>query len=104
MSFLRIAFCSRLEKNQSACLDTFSCRRIGRARRIVERGMRREARAAVIRRVITFEQDRLVAPHLRKIEPSMIWVKGDGINLAGAVAISEVARDPIALVDSAGIA
>src|SRR6266436_994022 len=58
--------------------------------------MRGETRAPVLGGVETLQQQRLIALHLREIEPSMGRVERDGVDLSRTVAIPEVARNEIA--------
>ncbi len=62
----------------------------GALRRILEGGMRGEARAAVLFRVVALEQDHLVLFQPREIEPSMVRVVEEAIGLADLVAIDEI--------------
>src|ERR1700686_2116900 len=84
----------REERDRSG-LDTLAGSGVGWRGRIVERRMCGPSCASVDGRVVTLEQERLVALHPRKIEPSMLRVEGHRVNLAGAVAILEVGRHEV---------
>src|SRR5713226_3888403 len=89
------AFLLGREKGDRARLDTLAGCGIGWRCRIVERRMRGPSCTPVDGRVVTLEQQRLVALHPRKIEPSMLRVEGHRVNLASAVAILEVGRNEV---------
>ena len=55
--------CGGSEKRERADLDALARPRVGRRGRIVEGGVGRPAGAAVLRRVVDLEHQRLVAPH-----------------------------------------
>src|SRR5262249_1378380 len=66
---------SRSEEGQGAYLDTLARWRVRARRRIVERAVGGEAREGSVG-VVALEHHRLVRPHARKIEPTMIRVEG----------------------------
>src|SRR5260370_8087811 len=86
------AFLLGREERDRAGPDTLAGSGVGWRCRIVERGVRGPSCAPVDGRVVTLEQQRLVALHPGKIEPSMLRIESHRVNLAGAVAILEVGR------------
>src|SRR3989441_11539337 len=63
--------------------------------RSLERAVRGEARTAVLRRIEYLEYQRLVAPHLREIEPAVIRVVADAVGLAHPVRIAALGADQV---------
>src|SRR4051794_5236197 len=59
------------EKRQGADLDALARARMRRRGRVLERGVRAPARAAVFERVEHLEHQRLVAPHAREPVPAV---------------------------------
>src|SRR5262245_20814555 len=94
---------SSLEEGKGSGFYALSRRRAGRRRRIGERGMRREARAAVGRRVVDLEHDRLVARELRKVEPAVRRVELQAIGLADAVRVAPLGDQQVARRDAARV-
>jgi hypothetical protein len=91
------------KKRESAHLDALPRWRIGRGRRIDKRCVRRETRAAILFRIVNFEHQGLVAPHLRKIEPTVIGVVLQSIGLSHAVRIAALRNEQVFHSDALGI-
>ncbi|MBL9035394.1 MAG: XRE family transcriptional regulator [Rhodospirillaceae bacterium] len=84
-----------LEKRQRPAFDALAPGRARHGRRVVEGGVRGEAGAAVLRRIVALDQQRLVRPQRGEIEPAMRRVVGDAVDLAGAVGIDKIGGDEI---------
>ena len=70
---------------------------------VVERGVRREARAPVLLRVVHLEHDRLVALHAREIEPAMPGAVLEPVGLADAVRVAPLGDQQVLKLDAARI-
>src|ERR1700735_1750713 len=91
-------------ENQRAHLDTLARRRVGRAVWIFERGVRSKSRAAVVLRVVAFQQNRLVRRHPRKVVPAMLRVVEEAEDFAHTVAIDESGRHTVLRGQAASVA
>ena len=65
--------------------------------------MQREPRPSVLHRVVAFDQDCLVARHLREIEPAVIGVVDALVDLAGPIGVDDIANGEIARPKAFGI-
>src|SRR5580658_6800399 len=97
------SFLRRIE-HQCAHFDAFPRRSIGTAGRIFKRTVSREARAAVLLRVVALQQNDLALFESRKVEPAMVRIVGEAIGLTDFVAIDQIGRDEVFGIDRAGIA
>src|SRR6516162_7176929 len=93
-----------LEKRQCAEFDALARPRIGRRGRVLESGVGGPAGAAVLRRVVDFEYQRLLAPHARQPVPAVLGIVGDGVGLADPVGIAALAHHEIPRRDAARVA
>src|SRR5260370_2065124 len=93
-----------LEKRQCADFDALARPRLGRRGRVLESGVGGPAGAAVLRRVVDFEHQRLLAPHARQPVPAVLGIVGDGVGLADPVGIAALAHDEIPRRDAARVA
>src|SRR5207249_11972792 len=84
-----------VEEAKGARLDALARRRARGRVRILERAVRGEARAPVLRGIEYLEDEGLVAPHPRKIEPAVLRVVGDAVGLAHAVRIAALGADQV---------
>src|SRR6266542_2176656 len=85
----------RREKRESAYLDALTRRSLGRRSRVDEGCVRRETRPAILFGIINFEHQSFVAPHLRKIEPTMIGIVLEPVSLSHSVRIATVRYEQI---------
>src|SRR6266511_3868172 len=76
------------EKRESTYLDALTRRSLGRRSRVDEGCVRRETRPAILFGIINFEHQSFVAPHLRKIEPTMIGIVLEPVSLSHSVRIA----------------
>src|SRR5260370_41041454 len=82
-------------KYECAALDTLARCCVRRTARIVKRRMCRKARASILLRIVALDQQRLVALHIREIEPATVRVELEPVGLADSVLIDEIARHVI---------
>ena len=71
--------------------------------RILERRVRREARAPVFLRVVDLEHHRLVAPHLREVEPAVPRAVLQPVGLPHAVRVAALGDQEIVGLDALGV-
>src|ERR1041385_8945357 len=91
------------EEGERPRLDAPARRRPRRRVGVVERAVRGEASAPVLRRIEYLEDERLVAPHPREIEPAVIRVVADAVGLAHAVRIAALGADQVPRGEAARI-
>src|SRR5260370_29037513 len=84
-----------LEKRECADFDALARPRGGRRGRVLESGVGGPAGAAVLRRVVDFEYQRLLAPYARQPVPAVLGIVGDGVGLADPVGIAAFAHHEI---------
>src|SRR3954471_23857242 len=84
-----------LEESECAHFDALPRRGIDRRVRIFERGMRREACAAVGRRVEYLEHQGFIAPHVWEVEPALSRVVLELIGLAHTIGIAALGTHEI---------
>jgi hypothetical protein len=77
----------RWVEHEGADLDALARGDAGRGGRIVEGGMGGEAGAAVLLRIVAFQQHGLVGALAWEIEPAVCRVVGDGIGLVVEVGV-----------------
>src|SRR5258708_10593938 len=86
---------SAREERQRPDLDAFARRRVRGRGWILEGGVEREARAAVLQAVEAFDQRRLVPLHARDVIPAVIGIVDPVEDLAGAVGVYEIGGDAV---------
>src|SRR5262245_51200065 len=77
----------RSKESKCARFDTFPCWRVGRAGRIIKRGVRGKPCASIIHRIVAFEEQRFIGLHGRKIEPTVTRIERDRIDLSLTVTV-----------------
>ena len=63
-----------------------------------------KARPAVLGRIVAFDQDRFVGPHLGNVEPTVSRVVPDAVGLAYPVAVDQIRGDEIREGDARRVA
>src|ERR1700730_9638289 len=91
-------------KNKRAGFYAFAGLSIRWTARVIEAGVRRHSRAAVVGGVVTFEQYGFVGAHLRKIVPLMTRSTPERERLAAPMRIDQIAGDEIIHADGLGVA
>src|SRR4051794_2091295 len=66
--------------------------------------MRGKARPAILGRIVAFDQDRFVGPHLGHVEPTVSGVVPDAVGLAYPVAVDQIRGDEIRESDARRVA
>src|SRR5271166_1705881 len=77
-------------ENQGSQFDALARQHISGSGRVVKGGMSRKPGSAILGGVIAFDQDGLVRPHLRHVEPPVRGVVSDAVGLARPIAIDKV--------------
>lgn len=85
------------EERHRADFDALAHDRIGGRVRIVESAMAQESRAAVGLRLKGLEQHDVLGRHLRKVPPAMGWRVAHHEDLPGAVAVTQLHLEHVAL-------
>src|SRR5262245_23226503 len=93
-----------IPEREGARLDALARRGVRRRVRIIERRMRVEARRHALVGVEYLEHHRLVALHAREVEPLVLGIVGDVIDLAGAILVPALHQDEALLRNAAAIA
>src|SRR5260370_8409154 len=85
-----------LEKRERADFDALTQSRVGGRGRILERGVRGPAGAAVLRRIVDLEHQRLLAPHARQIVPAVLGIVVHGVGWPDSLRLAPFAYYEIA--------
>src|SRR5207302_5774653 len=83
------------QKSEGAHFDAFLGRRIRRAHGIIESRMRGPPRSAVFPAIVGLEHQRLVSLHVGKINPTVVRVEGNVVDLADSVRVASFSRNQI---------
>src|SRR6266478_8145793 len=95
---------SGVVEHQGSELDALPRQDIGGSGRVVKGGVGGKACRTVFGRIVAFDQDRLVGPHLRHIEPAVSGVVSDAVGLAFPIAVDQIRGDEIRKGDTRRIA
>src|SRR4029077_2659365 len=91
------------EERESAHLDALPRRGVWWRGGIFERRVGREPCAAVFLGIENFENQRLVAPHLRKIKPTVVGTILEAVSLSHAMRIASLGHDQIVHLYAFGV-
>src|SRR5258706_10419233 len=92
-----------LEECQGAHFNAFARRYVSWSGWIVEGAVRSPAGAAILQRIVTFENHRFVALHLGKVVPAVRAVESGVVHLAAPVGINARAGNQFVGADAARV-
>src|SRR5688572_14961083 len=94
---------SPLEKSKSAHLDALARRSVWRGGGIFERCVRRKPCPAVGLGIVNLKHQSFVSPHLREVEPPVLWIVLQSVSLPYSMRITAFGDHKIVERDTLGV-